>query len=92
MTYEVALMSCNMTCFKCNLMGETCDKENCATEWKRRAVEKQVPKKPLTQQNDKEIYMYCPNCDMPFESSRIKKIKMNFCFNCGQRLEWGEDE
>lgn len=32
-------------------------------------------------------YYYCPSCSMELEDCRLFD---NFCFNCGQALDWGK--
>lgn len=48
------------------------------------ALEKQVPKKPKT--DDRYIIYICPCCN------DFIKVNHNYCTNCGQRLDWESDE
>ena len=50
------------------------------------ALEKQIPKKPLP---ENEIYGngICPNCGAYFMDKSTK-----FCGNCGQALDWNSNE
>ena len=53
------------------------------------AIEKQVPKKPI--KSDKEIryceVWKCPSCGFEW-SSRV----VSYCYRCGQRIDWEEEE
>lgn len=48
------------------------------------AIEKQIPKKPKT--DDRYIMYICPCCN------DFIKVNHNYCTNCGQRLDWESDE
>ena len=53
------------------------------------ALEKQIPKKVLT---DKNIYL-CPNCGESAETDcgdDMLDYRLNYCDNCGQKLDWSE--
>ena len=55
------------------------------------AVEKQKAKKP--QKTESEGYRYtdtyrCPNCGGNFSGTGIA----NYCYHCGQKLDWGDVE
>lgn len=57
----------------------------------RAAVDKQKAKKP--QKTESEGYRYtdtyrCPNCGGNFSGTGIA----NYCYNCGQKLDWGDEE
>ena len=59
------------------------------------ALEKQVPKYPLTiplamKTVDGEVVfsVICPSCKEPFG----KDPRIKHCFYCGQALDWSEDE
>ena len=57
----------------------------------RAAVEKQKAKKP--QKTESEGYRYtdtyrCPNCGGNFSGTGIA----NYCYHCGQKLDWGDVE
>lgn len=54
-----------------------------------KALEKQVPKKPLKSERKIrycEVFK-CPSCGCEF-SGRVSK----FCFRCGQKFDWSEDD
>lgn len=55
----------------------------------RATVEKQIPKKPI--KNRKQEIRYtsaysCPNCGRSFTGTRIAE----YCYHCGQKLDWSE--
>lgn len=50
----------------------------------RAAVEKQIPKKPKT--DDRYVMYICPWCN------DFVKVSHNYCQNCGQKLDWGDEE
>ena len=53
------------------------------------ALEKQIPKKVVL---DKNIYI-CPNCGANTETDcgdDMLDYRLNFCDNCGQKLDWSE--
>ena len=53
------------------------------------ALEKQIPKKVVM---DKKIYL-CPTCGANAETDcgdDMLDYRLNFCDNCGQKLDWGE--
>ena len=57
----------------------------------RAAVEKQKAKKP--QKTESEGYRYtdtyrCPNCGGNFSGTGIA----NYCYHCGQKLDWSDEE
>lgn len=59
-----------------------------------KALEKQIPKKPILKGNEyvgeELIYdtWYCPSCDMDYE---IDFTNFLFCPNCSQALDWSEE-
>ena len=49
------------------------------------ALEKQIPKKPKeTISGCIEVTGVCPSC------SAIHFLTQKYCYNCGQRLDWGD--
>ena len=54
--------------------------------------EKEIPKKVIYQLqrlNDRDFHVYkCPNCLSHLDSVSCS----NYCGNCGQKLDWEEDE
>ena len=49
-----------------------------------KALEKQIPKKPKT--NDSYIMYICPCCN------NFIKLCKNYCEYCGQKLDWSDEE
>ena len=52
-------------------------------------AEKQIPKKTTKRQyvpNGTLVYGHCPNCDS------FPNNFFNYCRNCGQALDWGQEE
>lgn len=94
MTYEEAIeiISSNI-CY--NLLGcmdgicKHTDEKPCAVQMAREALEKQTPKRP---KRSKREIRYCEVWECPccgFEwSSRI----VDFCYKCGQAIDWSEKE
>jgi predicted RNA-binding Zn-ribbon protein involved in translation (DUF1610 family) len=55
-----------------------------------KALEKQIPKKPLLYDCDYS-YFECGNCgEAIFYTDEAKTHK--YCLNCGQALDWGDTE
>lgn len=55
------------------------------------ALEKQIPKKPI--KSKKQVVRYvntycCPICNLKFTGTGIAK----WCYHCGQKLDWGDEE
>lgn len=55
-----------------------------ALEMAIKALEKQIPKKPKT--DDRYVMYICPWCN------DFVKVSHNYCQNCGQKLDWGARE
>ena len=71
----------------------SCD--NCEINVAIKALEKQIPKKPILkkQMGLFNIYLFhCPVCDDELISKWNKNIANPYCHHCGQRLRWMEDE
>ena len=49
-----------------------------------KALEKQIPRKPKT--NDNYIMYICPCCN------NFIKLCRNYCEYCGQKLDWSDEE
>ena len=56
-----------------------------------KAIEKQIPKKPIQKYKHIKEYMYCPVCD-EYIANRYAEYKPPFCEHCGQALDWSEEE
>ena len=57
------------------------------------ALEKQIPKKPMMAYDDKvdSNWCSCPICANGI-GWEIPARKIKFCWECGQRLDFGDDE
>lgn len=61
------------------------------------ALEKQIPKKPIMKQYFEDLeekYLCCPTCG-EILTGRIPADNKTFCFhcmNCGQKLDWSDEE
>lgn len=61
------------------------------------ALEKQIPKKPIMKQYFEDLeekYLCCPTCG-EILTDRIPADNKTFCFhcmNCGQKLDWSDEE
>lgn len=53
------------------------------------AVEKQIPKKPRTNEDG---WFCCRNCGETFSLSNTLHKRNKFCGECGQALDWGDSE
>ena len=61
-----------------------------ANEMAINALEKQIPKKPIKSENQVVRYVntyYCPICNLGITGTNIAK----WCYHCGQKLDWGND-
>lgn len=60
-----------------------------------KAVEKQIPKKPITTADGcNNDCLECPNCDsfIGYKTDcEDEHYQVNYCPNCGQMLDWGEE-
>ena len=62
------------------------------------ALEKQIPKKPRKTDSYrgvlKRVYAYvCPTCgNACLEKQANERQDTMFCWNCGQRLDWSDEE
>lgn len=55
------------------------------------ALEKQIPKKPILakEQNVRYAMIFnCPSCEKHFTGKGTAK----YCYQCGQKLDWGDDK
>lgn len=57
-----------------------------------KALEKQIPRK-VTFGYDEQDDIKCPNCDyvISYMDAYDKGVD-KYCSNCGQRLDWGDEE
>lgn len=62
-----------------------------------KALEKQIPKKPIVKQYFKDMeekYLCCPTCG-EILTDRIPGDNKTFyfhCMNCGQKFDWSDEE
>ena len=55
------------------------------------ALEKQIPKKPIKSENQVVRYVntyYCPICELGITGTNIAK----WCYHCGQKLDWSDED
>lgn len=55
-----------------------------------KALEKQIPKKPIKSEKQVVRYVntyYCPICNLGITGTNIAK----WCYHCGQKLDWSND-
>jgi len=74
---------------------ENCDISKCdkreATKMAIKALEKQIPKKPIKSKKQVVRYVntyYCPTCELGITGTNIAK----WCYHCGQKLDWSDEE
>ena len=63
-----------------------------ANEMAIQALEKQIPKKPIFANNmmTKDKFLMCPCCEFRFPDSLV--FLKTRCWNCGQKLDWSDEE
>ena len=63
-----------------------------ANEMSIQALEKQIPKKPIFANNmmTKDKFLMCPCCEFRFPDSLV--FLKTRCWNCGQKLDWSDEE
>ena len=56
------------------------------------ALEKQIAKKPIFANNmmTKDKFLMCPCCEFRFPDSLV--FLKTRCWNCGQKLDWSDEE
>lgn len=54
------------------------------------ALEKQMPKKVAETRARFQVNEYCPSCGAWIRFEKI--IPINYCFKCGQKLDWSGEE
>ena len=91
--------------YDCNELGKAipcdtswgCSFEN-AYRMAIKALEKQIPKKPRKTDSYKgvlkRVYAYvCPACgNVCLEKYMNERQNTMFCWNCGQKLDWSDEE
>lgn len=80
---------CTRECSKCDLIMET-DTLLTAYDIAIKTLGKQIPKKPLNQSDEYDrTYGNCPCCgEMVVDYPDDFRV----CSNCGQAIDWGEEE
>lgn len=57
----------------------------------KKALKKQIPKKPKEIGDDYSSYVGCSDCGQPIVNVWCRKdYKPKYCHFCGQRLDWSE--
>lgn len=56
------------------------------------AYEKQIPKKPIKRLIMDSTVWFCAECNDVFWSSEHICKKPNFCHNCGQGVDWSDEQ
>ena len=74
---------CDRDCANCDIVQNVEDLNN-AYDVAINALEKQIPKKPKT--DDRYVMYICPWCN------DFVKVSHNYCQNCGQKLDWSNGE
>ena len=74
---------CDRDCANCDIVQNVEDLNN-AYDVAINALEKQIPKKPKT--DDRYVMYICPWCN------DFVKVSHNYCQNCGQKLDWSDEE
>lgn len=67
-----------------------CDIEEPALSQLKELVDRDTPKKPIKDESSKIRYVQtyvCPNCGGGFSG-----MISNFCYHCGQKLDWSDEE
>ena len=79
--------SCNL-CYAQGTTGEHIKSIEIAIQ----ALEKQIPKKPIFANNmmTKDKFLMCPCCEFRFPDSLV--FLKTRCWNCGQKLDWSDEE
>ena len=92
------------SCYECSQGTDSplnCEYGECrvsrATRVAIRALEKQIPKKPIMKQYFEDLedeYLCCPTCG-EILTDRIPADNKTFyfhCMNCGQKFDWSDEE
>lgn len=62
-----------------------------ANEMAIKALEKQIPRKPIKSEKQVVRYVntyYCPTCNLGFTGTNIAK----HCYHCGQKFDWSDEK
>ena len=65
--------------------------ENCEINAAIKAIDKQIPKKPVSKYKYRDGENVCPSCETE-NRGRIVMFWEKFCPDCGQAIDWQEVE
>ena len=65
--------------------------ENCEINLAIKAIDKQIPKKPVSKYKYRAGENVCPSCETE-NRCRIVMFWEKFCPDCGQAIDWEEEE
>ena len=65
--------------------------ENCEINAAIKALEKQIPKKPVSKYKYRDGENVCPSCETE-SRCRIVMSWVKFCPDCGQAIDWEEEK
>nr|DAV18924.1 MAG TPA: zinc-ribbon containing domain protein [Bacteriophage sp.] len=87
-----SIEGCNDGCIDCELayLQGTSKEHIESVKIAIQALEKQMPKKPIKSEKQVVRYVntyYCPICNLGITGTNIAK----WCYHCGQKLDWGDD-
>lgn len=74
--------------FYCGAKYPECDMQDCRWYVALRALEKQIPKKPINWANTKFICPSCHRAEYIVQSDALD----TYCGFCGQAIDWGEEK
>ena len=57
-----------------------------------KALEKQIPKKPVIGKLKLPDTAFCPICDSPVIKDEDDNYEQAYCCYCGQALDWSDEE
>lgn len=70
------------------------DRRDRAIETAKDALEMRTKRKPIPEDNDNADFLLCPNCRKSVgmvDDVYDLNAQQNFCYNCGQSLDWEAD-
>ena len=98
MTPKEAIITCQIACDDCkrNHIFVSCIEEQCANYIKIKALEKQLPKKPITDSTHYAGFedFLCPSCKKRIisrlDGNWLAGRPQKYCDECGQALDWSD--
>ena len=89
-TYEEAIreLEDRYLSISCYADKEACNKANEAIDIAIQALEKQIPKKVISD----EAFGRCPVCGYIFNSELVNEYNIKYCPDCGQALDWSDND